>query len=264
MADVFPHRAPQGARAALAGAALGSLLALGALPAAGADAHKDPFERVNRATFAFNDLLDRMIARPAARAYKAVVPEIARHGISNFFGNLSYPTVAINNALQGKFRLAASDTARFVVNTVVGVGGFGDPATRFGLKAHDEDFGQTLGWWGVPPGPYVVLPLLGPSDFRDAPSRYVDRYANPEHYLRSVRTQYRVTAVGLLDRRAQLLSADEALNQAFDRYALIRNAYQQHREYLVHDGNVPEESYDEPLEDTPSDAPGEPSEPKPQ
>jgi phospholipid-binding lipoprotein MlaA len=220
-------------------------------------------ERVNRATFAFNDLLDRMIARPAARAYKAVVPEIARRGIGNFFGNLSYPTVAINNALQGKFRLAASDAARFMVNTVVGVGGFGDPATRFGLKAHDEDFGQTLGWWGVPPGPYLVLPLLGPSDFRDAPSRYVDRYTSPDHYLRSVRTEYRVMAVGLLDKRAQLLSADDVLKQAFDPYALVRNAYQQHREYLVHDGNVPEESYEEPLDDTPPDAAREPSEPKP-
>jgi len=141
-------------RHALAFAAALLFVLLACAPAArGAGASKDPLERFNRATFAFNDLLDRMVARPAARAYKRAVPEPVRHSVSNFVANLAYPTVAVNSALQGKLRDAGSDTARFLVNTVLGIGGLFDPASHMGLAAHDEDFGQTLGAWGVPAGP---------------------------------------------------------------------------------------------------------------
>src|SRR5882724_5409522 len=190
-------------RAAFAAALLFVLLAC-APAARGAGASKDPLERFNRATFAFNDLLDRMVARPAARAYKRAVPEPVRHSVSNFVANLAYPTVAVNSALQGKLRDAGSDTARFLVNTVLGIGGLFDPASHMGLAAHDEDFGQTLGAWGVPAGPYLVLPLLGPSDMRDGPARYVDRYSNAGHYARSTRVEYGIVTLGLLDARAEL------------------------------------------------------------
>lgn len=223
-----------------------------AQPALAADGrHHDPLEKVNRATYAFNDALDRMLARPAAKAYKAVMPDPARRAVSNFIANLEYPKVIVNDALQGKVRNFGSDAARFLVNTTIGLAGFTDPATHFGLASHDEDFGQTLGYWGVPAGPYLVLPILGPSDLRDAPAKFVDRYASPEHYSSSRKVEYGVVMVGLLDRRTELLSADAALTNSYDPYAVVRNAYQQRREYLVHDGNVPEESYDEPVEDAP-------------
>ncbi|HXQ64877.1 MAG TPA: VacJ family lipoprotein [Steroidobacteraceae bacterium] len=229
---------------------LAAAVLLAALPAVAAGAAaklNDPLEKLNRATYAFNDALDRMLARPAARAYKAVVPTPARNAVSNFFGNLYYPVVVINQALQGKFRNTGNDAARFIVNTVVGVGGFFDPATHWGLANHDEDFGQTLGWWGVPAGPYLVLPVLGPSDFRDAPAKFVDRYLSPTYYQSSRTLEYGLFVMSELDKRTQLLATDAALAAAFDPYTFVRNAYVTRREYLVHDGNVPEESYDDPI-----------------
>jgi phospholipid-binding lipoprotein MlaA len=208
---------------------------------------RDPFERLNRATYAFNDALDRMLAKPAARTYKAVVPGKAREAVSNFLGNLDYPTTALNDALQGKLRAAGHDVARFVVNSTVGIGGLLDPATRWGLTANDEDFGQTLGVWGVGPGPYLVLPFLGPSDCRDAPARFVDRYTNVAYYARPTTTQYYVLAAELLDRRTALLAADAAVEAAFDPYTFVRNSYLQRREYRVRDGNMPEENFDDEL-----------------
>ncbi len=235
-----------------------------ALPASAADAPKnDPFERLNRATYAFNDALDRMLARPAARAYKRAVPAQARKAVSNFLANLSYPTVIVNDALQGKLRDAGSDTLRFLTNTTIGIGGLFDPASHFGLAAHDEDFGQTLGVWGVPAGPYVVLPFVGPSDLRDAPGRVVDHFTGGDYYLRytnsdalsSNSTEYGLYGARALDTRTELLSTDEALKQAFDPYALVRNAYLARREYLVRDGNLPEETYDDLPDAPPSGAP---------
>jgi len=238
-------------RRALLAAVLVAALPAGSAVAAGKP--NDPLEKLNRATYAFNDALDRMLAQPAARAYKAAVPDRARNAVSNFFGNLYYPVVVINNALQGKFKYAGSDAARFLVNTTIGIGGFLDPATRWGLANHDEDFGQTLGWWGVPAGPYLMLPVLGPSDFRDAPSKFVDRYMSPTYYQNSRAVEYGLFAASELDKRTQLLATDAALKAAFDPYAFIRNAYVIRREYLVHDGNVPEETYDDPISET---APG--------
>ena len=239
------------ARRARHGLAVAILLAvLPAAPAAAAAKPNDPLEKLNRATYAFNDAFDRMLARPAARAYKAAVPVPARNAVSNFFGNLYYPVVIINQALQGKLKTAGSDTARFIVNSVVGIGGFLDPATRWGFASHDEDFGQTLGWWGVPAGPYLVLPALGPSDFRDAPSVLADRYLSPTYYQNSRALEYGLFVMSELDKRTQLLATDAALKAAFDPYTFIRNAYITRREYLVHDGNVPEETYDDPVTET--------------
>jgi phospholipid-binding lipoprotein MlaA len=203
---------------------------------------------MNRATYKFNDFFDRHLARPVARGYRAVVPAIARRGIGNFFANLAYPTVIVNDVLQGKLRNAAGDTTRFVVNSLMGIGGIADPATDMGLVAHDEDFGQTLGRWGVRPGPYLVLPFLGPSDVRDAPGRYVDHFSNLTYFVNDDSTRYSLLAVNLIDTRTSLLAADEALQAAFDPYALMRNAYLQRREYLVRDGQVQDDGYDEPTE----------------
>ncbi len=218
----------------------------------------DPFERVNRATFAFNDGLDRMLARPAARLYRAVVPEGGRTAVTNVMSNFEEPTTALNSALQGKFKDAGQSAARFVVNATIGIGGLFDPATRFGLPRHDEDFGQTLGAWGVPSGPFLVMPGFGPSTVRDAPSRLVDRYTNARRYIGDGSTEWVLFGIDLIDTRAQLLQADIALRTAFDPYALVRNAFLQRREYLVRDGQVPEENfedfYDEPYDDEPAEA----------
>ena len=207
----------------------------------------DPLERLNRATYAFNDALDRMLARPAARAYKAVAPRPVRESVGNFLGNLDYPTTVLNNALQGKLRAAGRDVARFVVNSTIGIGGLLDPATHWGLTANDEDFGQTLGVWGVGPGPYLVLPFLGPSDCRDAPARIIDRYTNVSHYARDVKVGYADMLADLLDRRTILLSTDAAVKAAFDPYTFVRNSYLERREYRVRDGNVPVETFDDEL-----------------
>ena len=251
----------------LAAALLGSMLASGVAGAAGAavagDGHHDPLEKLNRATYAFNDALDRMLARPAAKAYQAVVPRLVQEGVSNFVGNLGYPKVVINSALQGKFHDAATDLERLLVNTILGVGGIGDPATHFGIPVHEKDFGQTLGRWGVPAGPYLVIPVLGPSDLRDAPARYViDRYFAPTRYLKSSKVRYGLDGLTLLDKRVGLLAADSAVQSAFDPYALVRDAFQQRREYVIHDGVLPDASYDEPA-DLIDAVPGEPGEPGP-
>ena len=239
-------------RTASRGLLLAAILAV--LPSAptAAGAPGDPFEKVNRATYAFNDALDRVLARPAARAYVAAVPAPIRKAVSNFVENLTYPEVIINNALQGKFKDAGSDVARLVINTVVGIGGLGDPATGWGFQAHDEDFGQTLGHWGVPPGPYVMLPVIGPSDLRDGPAKLVDTYSNPYSYVNSNSARYGLSLLTLFSKRVELLAADSAVRNAYDPYVFVRNAYVARRNYLVHDGNVPEDNFDDPLSAAPA------------
>ena len=256
MANAYTHGSAAAGRSQTALLLLLAALASGPA-AASSDKHKDPFERVNRAIYAFNDAVDRMAARPAARAYVAVVPGPARQAISHLLENLEYPKVIINDALQGKFKDAGSDTVRLVINTTLGIGGLFDRATKMGFESHDEDFGQTLGHWGVPPGPFLVIPLLGLSDLRDAPSKFlIDRYMLPETYAKSTKITYGVTLVRLLDRRVELLGTDATVENAFDRYVFIRDAYLARRNYLVHDGNVPDENYDLPV-DAPSDKPSD-------
>jgi len=238
--------------------ALAAVLALAPLPVL-AGTPGDPLEKLNRATYAFNDALDRMLARPAAKAYVKVVPAPIRKGVSNFVANLTYPEVVVNDALQGKFKDAGSDFMRLLINTTVGIGGLGDPATRWGFQSHDEDFGQTLGHWGVKPGPYLVIPVLGPSDFRDAPAKLVDAYGDAYTYLKSTNARYGLYLLTQFNRRVDLLAADTALRNAFDPYVFVRNAYVARRNYLVHDGNVPEDNFDDPVSAvTPATAPDAP------
>jgi len=208
---------------------------------------RDPFERVNRATYKFNDALDRAILKPVAKGYVKVTPRVVRKGVTNFFNNLGTPVTLVNNVLQGKFKPAANDTGRFLMNTTIGLGGLFDPASAAGLDMNDEDFGQTLGKWGTPSGPYLVIPLMGPSTVRDGVATFADTYAHPMHYIEDDALRYGLYAVRLLDMRANLLEVEKQLDGAYDRYGLLRNVYLQRREYQVRDGDVPEEPMEEEL-----------------
>lgn len=204
---------------------------------------RDPFERVNRSIYSFNTAADRAVFRPAARAWKAAVPHPVRRGLSNFLGNLAYPGTIINDLLQGKFTQGGHDFTRLVINTVFGFGFF-DPAAAAGLERHDEDFGQTLGKWGVPAGPYVMLPIFGPSSVRDAPTRVADDYTSARHYIPNSYVNWGLWGIDKLETRASLLDLDSALKRTFDPYAFVRNAWIQRRQYLVHDGEETDDNAD--------------------
>jgi phospholipid-binding lipoprotein MlaA len=227
-----------------------------ALPAGKADP-RDPWERFNRSTFKFNDALDRAIARPVAKAYVKVMPRVIRTGVSNALSNLDTVPTIINDVLQGKFSQAGRDSARFLLNSTLGLGGLFDPASAAGLEYNDEDLGQTLGKWGVEPGPYIVLPILGPSTARDAISRAVDTYMEPVWYLEDDSTRYIIRAINLLDQRAGLLELDAQLERSYDRYGFVRSAWLQRREYQVKDGDVEDQSLEleEDFKDDPAAEP---------
>jgi phospholipid-binding lipoprotein MlaA len=218
----------------------------------------DPFEPMNRGIFRFNDAVDRAALRPAAKAYVNVTPGWFRTGVGNFFTNLSGPRTIINQVLQGKLVPAGQDTLRFLINTTLGWGGVLDVATGANLPQHDEDSGQTLGRWGVPPGPYLVLPFLGPATVRDAPARIADDFTRPLRWFGSDTARWGSLALNTLDTRASLLPLDESLRQAYDPYAFMRDAFLQHRRFLVYDGNPPDEPIENDLGDGADDAEAKP------
>lgn len=242
-------------RPAVASVALLSLFLVGCATAPDAKKDpKDPFEGFNRASYKLNDTLDRAVLKPAAKGYKAVTPDFVEAGVTNFFSNLTQPTVIINDLLQGKFKASLNDTGRFLVNTTVGIGGLFDPASAAGLDRNDEDFGQTFGKWGTPSGPYLMVPFFGPSTARDFVGSSLGLLTDPVHYVERDAIRYGVQGMELIDARAGRLPLDETLNQAYDRYTFIKNAFLQQREFAVQDGNVPAPSFDEPLEDPDPDA----------
>ncbi|SEQ07409.1 phospholipid-binding lipoprotein MlaA [Amphritea atlantica] len=196
----------------------------------------DPWEGFNRAMFSFNDTVDRYALKPAAQGYKAVTPDIIETGVSNFFGNLSDVGSTLNSALQLKGEDAGQSLARVVFNTTIGLGGIIDVATPMGLPEHNEDFGQTLGYWGVETGPYLVLPLLGPSNIRDGLGLIPDSMVDPVGEVDPIRTRNQLYGLRIIDTRANLLAAEELLTG--DRYTAMRDAYLQRREFLVNDGKV--------------------------
>jgi phospholipid-binding lipoprotein MlaA len=228
------------ARMALAVIVLMGLSACVTLPPNHPRSPQDPWESWNRGVYRVNDALDRAVAKPVATTYVKVVPQPIRTGVTNFFANLNTPTVMVNDALQGKFLAAASDLGRFVLNSTVGLAGILDPATPAGLARNDEDFGQTLGKWGVHPGPFIELPILGPSDLRDASGRFVDTYTNPRQYIKNNWIKYGLYLPDFVDRRAALLPLDSTLRTTYDPYAFVRDAYFQRRAYLVSDGKITE------------------------
>lgn len=214
-------------------------------------ASSDPLEGFNRGVYRFNDTADRALVKPAARAYRAVLPSFVRRGIGNFVGNLASTTTLANNLLQGKWQSALDDTTRLVLNTTFGLGGLLDPASAAGIPRNDEDFGQTLGHWGVPSGPYVVLPLLGPSTLRDAIGLYPDiltdgrRLAARHAYEKGDedRDTFLLVVGGLtlLHQRERLLDLESTLEGAFDPYAFLRDAYLDRRRFQVADGAIEED-----------------------
>src|SRR5689334_6676676 len=222
---------------------------------------QDPLEPLNRGVYKFNDVADHLIIKPAAEIYRGVVPAIVRTGVSNFFSNINDVIVALNSLLQGKVTQAALDVSRIVVNTTVGILGIWDPATEIGLEKHNEDFGQTLGYWGIGSGPYLVLPLVGPSSFRDGVGLYVDVKADPKSYVDPIRDRNLLWGFYVVHRRSELLDASKVLEvAALDEYEFVRDAYLQRRRNLVYDGNPPDE--DEPESKSESKPESKP-EPKP-
>ena len=201
-----------------------------------ADSDKDPWERINRPIFSFNDTLDTYALKPLAQGYQFVTPRIAQDGVHNFFNNLGEVKNLANNVLQAKFHSAGVDTSRLLLNSTLGLAGLIDVATPMGLQRNDEDFGQTLGYWGVGSGPYLVLPLLGPSTLRDAPAIFPDIYANPVRYIGDVPTRNSLYGLGMIDGRAQYIKSEKLITG--DKYNFIRSVYLQHREFKINDGNV--------------------------
>jgi phospholipid-binding lipoprotein MlaA len=225
------------------------------LPSAKPDP-RDRFERFNRSVYKFNTALDHAILRPVTRLYVKVTPRPVRTGINNVITNLGYPVTLVNSFLQGKITDGVTDTARLLVNTTIGIGGLFDPASGMGLDRHQEDFGQTMGKWGMHSGPYLMLPFLGPSTVRDAFGLVPDYLLL--HEIETVKLfdnnqylQWSLFAVSAVNRRSQLLDEDRILERTYDPYAFLRGAYLQRREYLIHEGQAPS-----PEEEFPDADPG--------
>lgn len=215
----------------------------------------DPLEPFNRSVYKFNDAVDQTVFKPVATTYRDVTPSLVQRGISNFFNNLEDAWSVVNNILQLKGEAAGDSFFRFGVNTFMGLGGILDVASEMQIERHNEDFGQTLGYWGVGPGPYIVLPILGPSSLRDTAALPADIRGDAVTHIEDVTTRNTLWALRATDDRADLLKAEAVLDQAaLDKYSFIRDAYLQRRRNAVYDGDPPEE---EPVEEAepPNSAP---------
>jgi phospholipid-binding lipoprotein MlaA len=225
-----------------------SLLLVGCASAPTANP-KDPWEPMNRSVARFNDKVDDNVLKPVATGYRNVVPDLIQTGVRNVFNNLSDMWSTVNNLLQLKPINTAESLGRVVVNTVFGIYGIFDVATYLKLERHPEDFGQTLGYWGVPNGPYLVLPLFGPSTLRDGASLPVDFAVSPTQYISDIPTRNEVFVLRLVSKRAELLKSGNMLEEAsIDKYSFTRDAYLQYRRSQIYDGNPPDEedSNDDP------------------
>lgn len=222
------------------------LLLSGPVLAESSERPDDPWESFNRKVFVFNDTLDTYALKPVAKGYRYITPDPVENGISRMFSNLGELVNICNDLLQGKFDQAGNDTGRFLFNTTIGLGGFFDVADKLGMpKNQGEDFGQTLGVWGVGEGPYIVLPLLGPGTVRDGPAQLVDFLLNPVPQIDHVPTRNTIHGVNIVSNRADLLKAEKLIKG--DKYSFIRDVYLQRREYLLNDGEVEDDfgDYDE-------------------
>jgi phospholipid-binding lipoprotein MlaA len=219
----------------------------------------DPWERWNRKVYRFNDKVDEKVLKPAATTYTKVVPEPVRRGVNNFFGNVSDVWSALNNFLQGKFSNGLQDVVRVGTNTLFGLGGFLDVASEFGADRQGEDLGQTLGKWGMAPGPYVVWPVIGPSTLRDSIALPLDVQVSPALAMHGNTAKAATAGLQAVNQRANLLGATGMLNDiALDKYVFVRDAYLQRRRNLVYDGDPPDETEAEDERDAPADAPPKP------
>ena len=221
--------------------------------AAGPDrVEHDPLEPANRGMYKVNDALDRVLTRPIAKAYNAVVPRPVRQGVTNFSQNLMTPSSSLNNFMQGKPRDGAGELLRFVINSTVGIGGLFDIAARSGIEPRTEDFGQTAAVWGVPNGPYVMLPFRGPSTLRDAVLMPLDILVDPLYHVDDSSVRDPLYVLRIINLRARLLSLDELLEDSADPYITLRESYLQNREFEIYDGDPPSDDddlFDEFLED---------------
>jgi phospholipid-binding lipoprotein MlaA len=227
------------------------LVGCASVPAGEIKSKNDPFEPMNRAVFSFNEALDDYVMTPVAKLYRFILPEFVRERLSNMFSNIGDIYTSVNNLLQGKPKEAADDLVRVFVNSTLGIGGMFDVATAGGMEKRKEDFGQTLGVWGVKPGPYLVLPFFGASNIRDTAGFFVDFKTDilfqqiPDTAIRNT-----VTGVRIVDMRAKYLDSSNLLQEAaIDKYTFVRDAYFQRRQNLVYDGNPPETKEDEELEE---------------
>ena len=200
----------------------------------------DPLEPFNRGVYQFNEAVDRAVLKPIAEGYRFVLPQFIRSSVSNFFSNINDVIVVLNNLLQGKFTTAYSDFGRIAINSTLGILGLFDIASEAGIEKHDEDFGQTLGWWGMPDGPFIMLPFFGPSTGRDVVGRVGDYFSDPVNYVDPTRSRNQLWGTRVVNRRAELLDASKVLETAaLDPYEFVRDAYLQRRRNLINDGMVP-------------------------
>ena len=242
------HISPRPAWRALALAA-----AVLALSGCATNNPRDPFEPFNRSMFKFNDAVDQAALKPAATAYKRVLPSFVQTGVNNFFGNLSDVWTGANNLMQGKGEQGMSDLTRVALNSTFGLAGLLDIASEAGLKKHNEDFGQTLGYWGVPSGPYLMLPLLGPSTVRDTSALPLDIYADPWGNVDPTSARAFGTALRVVDQRATILDASNLMEEAaLDRYVFIRDGFMQRRQGQIFDGEASRKQLND--QDAPADA----------
>lgn len=214
------------------------------------DPEKDPWEGFNRKMFAFNEGLDK-VARPIAVGYDKVMPDPFQRGVGNFFRNLDAPVTYVSQVLQGKFGESITTIGRFLLNSTVGVLGFFDIATKWGMPFYNEDLGQTFATWGYLNSRYLVLPIFGPSTFRDGVGRLTDSYIHPVGRAIHGRNEWGMWIIRGIDLRARYLAQDAELQQAYDPYVLMRDIWMQNREYQIYDGDPPMLDYDIYLDESP-------------
>jgi len=214
-----------------------------------ARAEYDPLEPLNRGMYAFNDAIDRATLKPIARGYKAVVPDFARRGVTNFSQNLLTPRSVVNNFLQGKPGPGFSELGRFIINSTLGIGGLIDVATAQGMAVHDEDFSQTLAVWGIPDGPYLFIPFLGPNTLLETVTLPVDLLSDPLAHYDNASVRDKIYVLRVIDVRARLLTAEKLLQDSKDPYLTLRESYLQNRRFQVYDGNPPTTEEEEQLFD---------------
>ena len=205
----------------------------------------DPWEPMNRSIYAFNDAIDRATLKPIAKGYRKIVPRFARRGVSNFSDNLLVPRSALNNFLQGKGGAGFQDIGRFLVNSTLGIGGLFDIASESGVPEHDETFSQTLAVWGVPEGPYVYLPFLGPKTLLSAATLPIDMLSDPMTHYDNTSVRDKLRVLKIIDIRARLLSADVLIEDSKDPYLTVRESYLQNREFVIYDGDPPSDEEDD-------------------
>jgi len=212
-------------------------------------AASDPWEPMNRGLYAVHDTVDRFTLKPIAKGYRAVMPTFARRGVTNFSQNLLTPRSAVNNFLQGKPGPGFSDLGRFIINSTFGIGGLIDVATATGVEIYDEDFGQTFAVWGIPEGPFLFIPILGPNTLLDAVSIPLDILSDPLIHYDNSSVRDKIYILRAIDLRARLLTAEILLEDSKDPYLTLRESYLQNRRFQVYDGNPPSTDEEDDLFD---------------